>query len=230
MSDARRRKSKHTSSLLGETGFEQKNQKVRFEDEEAKQTYTEASPVHPCPVVIGGVNPATTFNGVIYQQTGFPNPQFSQHRGIYNQYPTSVPTGQAVVFPTHRYSPWVISQPSVTITPQQINGMAADYQNTSNLNTGLSFQPQVPDTTYGPIPHTYVPRFDGGAMFAHPVFPVSYTVAPRQIFFTPYPIAMPAMFSQVPMVPAPLWQAGYYYASPTLRWAFSRRNGKCQRC
>lgn len=40
--------------------------------------------------------------------------------------------------------------------------MSADYQNTSQPPTGLHFQPPVPDTTFGPIPHVYVPRFDGG--------------------------------------------------------------------
>ncbi|KAL7923572.1 hypothetical protein ACQKWADRAFT_326045 [Trichoderma austrokoningii] len=38
----------------------------------------------------------------------------------------------------------------------------ADYQNAAPMPSGFNFQPPVPDTTFGPIPHVYVPRFDGG--------------------------------------------------------------------
>jgi hypothetical protein len=40
----------------------------------------------------------------------------------------------------------------------------ADYQNAAPMPHGVNFQPPVPDTTFGPIPHVYVPRFDGGFM------------------------------------------------------------------
>lgn len=40
----------------------------------------------------------------------------------------------------------------------------ADYQNAAPMPSGVNFQPPVPDTTFGPIPHVYVPRFDGGFM------------------------------------------------------------------
>lgn len=40
----------------------------------------------------------------------------------------------------------------------------ADYQNAAPMASGVNFQPPVPDTTFGPIPHVYVPRFDGGFM------------------------------------------------------------------
>nr|XP_036577504.1 uncharacterized protein CTRU02_12491 [Colletotrichum truncatum]KAF6784502.1 hypothetical protein CTRU02_12491 [Colletotrichum truncatum] len=36
----------------------------------------------------------------------------------------------------------------------------ADYQNVAPPAGGLHFQPPVPDTTYGPMQHVYVPRFD----------------------------------------------------------------------
>ncbi|EHK47566.1 hypothetical protein TRIATDRAFT_272379 [Trichoderma atroviride IMI 206040] len=38
----------------------------------------------------------------------------------------------------------------------------ADYQNAAPMPSSVNFQPPVPDTTFGPIPHVYVPRFDGG--------------------------------------------------------------------
>ncbi|KAJ4153210.1 hypothetical protein LMH87_009707 [Akanthomyces muscarius] len=37
----------------------------------------------------------------------------------------------------------------------------AYYQNAGPPPSGVNFQPPVPDTTFGPIPHVYVPRFDG---------------------------------------------------------------------
>ncbi|RDA87732.1 hypothetical protein CP532_1768 [Ophiocordyceps camponoti-leonardi (nom. inval.)] len=36
----------------------------------------------------------------------------------------------------------------------------ADYQNAVPHPAGVNFQPPVPDNTFGPIPHLYVPRFD----------------------------------------------------------------------
>lgn len=68
--------------------------------------------------------------------------------------------------------------------PQQLGG----YQNAAPVNPGaLNFQPQTPDTTYGPYHHTYVPRFDGGSgtyvvqpgIVCHSVPPIN---APSPIF------------------------------------------------
>ncbi|RCI15784.1 hypothetical protein L249_2978 [Ophiocordyceps polyrhachis-furcata BCC 54312] len=39
-------------------------------------------------------------------------------------------------------------------------GQMADYQNAVPHPPGVNFQPPVPDNTFGPIPHLYVPRFD----------------------------------------------------------------------
>ncbi|KAM5345362.1 hypothetical protein ACJ41O_011224 [Fusarium nematophilum] len=46
--------------------------------------------------------------------------------------------------------------------PPANNNTMADYQNAAPPPNGVHFQPPVPDTTFGPIPHVYVPRFDGG--------------------------------------------------------------------
>ena len=46
-------------------------------------------------------------------------------------------------------------------TARGFNTMA-DYHNTVPPPCGVNFQPPVPDTTFGPMPHVYVPRFDGG--------------------------------------------------------------------
>lgn len=92
-----------------------------------------------------------------------------------------------------------------------------NYQNTSNPNNGLHFQPQVPDTTYGTIPHTYIPRFDGGTIFAHPLCHVSYAVPPRPILYSiPCQVAVPTMWYQSPVGSASAWHqlSTLYYASP----------------
>ncbi|ROV94402.1 hypothetical protein VSDG_05954 [Cytospora chrysosperma] len=43
-----------------------------------------------------------------------------------------------------------------------------DYQNAAPNNGGLNFQPQVPDTSLGPMIHTYRPSYDGGVVYAQP--------------------------------------------------------------
>lgn len=50
--------------------------------------------------------------------------------------------------------------PGVSYIGHHQNNMG-DYQNCAPPPTGVNFQPPVPDTTFGPIPHVYVPRFDG---------------------------------------------------------------------
>lgn len=68
--------------------------------------------------------------------------------------------------------------------PQQLDG----YQNAAPVNPGaMNFQPQTPDTTYGPYHHTYVPRFDGGngSYVVQPgivCHPVPSTNTPQPIF------------------------------------------------
>lgn len=54
-------------------------------------------------------------------------------------------------------------QPSVFVNmPEQLGG----YQNAVPFNPGVKhYQPQVPDTSFGPMCHTYVPRFDSGGVY-----------------------------------------------------------------
>ncbi|KAG6006613.1 hypothetical protein E4U21_006835 [Claviceps maximensis] len=47
------------------------------------------------------------------------------------------------------------------IGPYQQQNNMGDYQNCVPPPMGVNFQPPVPDTTFGPIQHVYVPRFDG---------------------------------------------------------------------
>ncbi|TDZ49928.1 hypothetical protein CTRI78_v007707 [Colletotrichum trifolii] len=46
--------------------------------------------------------------------------------------------------------------------PPRFHANMVDYQNVAPPPGGLHFQPPVPDTTYGAIPHVYVPRHDNG--------------------------------------------------------------------
>lgn len=80
----------------------------------------------------------------------------TQQPGQY-QFPGSVP-------PTVLLPPGIYQQPHQTI-PQSVPGiqqqnLAMAYSTGSMPNMGQHFQPPVPDTTNGPISHTYHPRFD----------------------------------------------------------------------
>lgn len=79
---------------------------------------------------------------------------------------------------------------------------------------GVNFQPPVPDTTFGPIPHLYVPRFDpvpqgvqvGGFPSSVRYLPV---VAP-----CPAPRMEPSAATFSVLVPRTFYSGGYpYYAS-----------------
>ncbi|KAF5138733.1 hypothetical protein E5D57_002519 [Metarhizium anisopliae] len=72
-----------------------------------------------------------------------------------------------------------------------------DYQNCAPPPTGVNFQPPVPDTTFGPMPHVYVPRFDGGPVYGgggvvHPVAaaPQGYVVQPGMVPLAQQPVML----------------------------------------
>ncbi|KAK2592514.1 hypothetical protein QQS21_009789 [Conoideocrella luteorostrata] len=96
-----------------------------------------------------------------------------------------------------------------------------DYQNCVPPPTGVNFQPPVPDTTFGPIPHVYMPRFDGPvqvgvpfsfvpsslspAAVAQPAvgpMPVQNTYAVPQPSYVPVTHGQPVMFNGQAYVPA----------------------------
>ncbi|KUI65582.1 hypothetical protein VM1G_00154 [Cytospora mali] len=103
----------------------------------------------------------------------------------------------------------IASQPSIITNPQTIttaypyaihypgqpapfliaNATTMDgYQNSGPSNNGLNFQPQVPDTSLGPMMHTYRPSYDNGVYVAHP------GIAPIR----------PMNVAQAPLVAAPV--------------------------
>ncbi|KAH8673680.1 hypothetical protein BX600DRAFT_433295 [Xylariales sp. PMI_506] len=118
---------------------------------------------------------------------------------------------------THRLPAALISLNPSTSSPHHYyysvsnyNSIMDDYGNGFMPNTGQHFQPPVPDTTYGPIPHVYNPRFDNGfqavgngvqGMPWQPALPYAYPypAAPfAQQQVAPAPMAMPVMGLQQP--------------------------------
>ena len=69
-------------------------------------------------------------------------------------------------------APLVTSQPiPISTYPHLISTInMGDYENTGNMDRGVHFQPQVPDTSFGPHVHTFVPpRPDNGVIFIQQV-------------------------------------------------------------
>lgn len=91
-----------------------------------------------------------------------------------NQIYTHALPGQALFHnhPTTNFAPYPysINQPGQPTPTSVSNGTNMDgYQNAFPNNVGLHFQPQVPDTSLGPMTHVYQPRFDNGCVaFPHP--------------------------------------------------------------
>lgn len=83
--------------------------------------------------------------------------------------------------------------------------MAADYQNAAPPNLGMNYQPQVPDTTFGPMTHIHRPRFDPpGLVAVQPAISVSVQSPPAVMVPQPgIQVAMGPVF-QPPIMAAPI--------------------------
>lgn len=69
--------------------------------------------------------------------------------------------------PTTNFAPFPYSTDQQGPAPQVPVGNDTKmdgYQNSFPNNNGLHFQPQVPDTSLGPMTHIYQPRFDNGCV------------------------------------------------------------------
>ncbi|KAF4468615.1 hypothetical protein FALBO_4493 [Fusarium albosuccineum] len=101
--------------------------------------------------------------------------------------------------------------------PPAANTMG-DYQNAAPPPGGVHFQPPVPDTTFGPIPHVYVPRFDGG------LAGVQVGLPPVHFVSAPLPTAacttVPVVGAMGPQPAAPggyvVHQQPYYVQQPAM--------------
>ncbi|KND92359.1 hypothetical protein TOPH_03097, partial [Tolypocladium ophioglossoides CBS 100239] len=99
----------------------------------------------------------------------------------------------------------------------------ASYSNAGPPPAGVNFQPPVPDSTFGPMPHVYVPRFDAAGPPAHgvpfqsaqvglPVSPVQFLPVVAAVASAEMPATTAAAFSV--LVPKTCYLNGYtYYAS-----------------
>lgn len=91
----------------------------------------------------------------------------------------------------------------------------ADYQNAAPMPSGVNFQPPVPDTTFGPMPHVYVPRFDGGFM------PAAVQVGLPSVQF----VSAPAACSTTVVMPKTFYYYNngftYYASRPAAQFLFS---------
>ncbi|XWX01077.1 hypothetical protein V2A60_009102 [Cordyceps javanica] len=102
----------------------------------------------------------------------------------------------------------------------------ANYQNAGPPNSGVNFQPPVPDTTFGPIPHVYIPRFDATHASGHPVGPpfLHLVHAPAEYHCPPsFTVIIPKTFytdgfnyyaSQPAYSTVPVGQPGFVVAQP----------------
>ena len=109
--------------------------------------------------------------------------------------------------------PYSVSRPGQAPAVPVSNDTTMDgYQNAWPNNNGLHFQPQVPDTSLGPMTHVYQPRFDNGCVaYPHPGIvvcqPSSFIsvshppLAP--LLITPFQPVRPATFAPQPLAVAP---------------------------
>lgn len=137
---------------------------------------------------------------------------FVHHTGAFNQ---AFPHGQPV--PPTNFINYPGQPAFIAAAPVAMAG----YVNPPN--TGIHFQPQVPDTTNGPYVHTYHPRHDQAqtyqtyyvpAVGANVYFPpVQQPVMQPVLQQQQHVIQQPVIYqTQVP-VPAAVCQCTHYYAS-----------------
>lgn len=113
--------------------------------------------------------------------------------------------------------PYIGQLPPQQFVPQQFTGPAAsmaNYQNAAPQPTGVNFQPPVPDTTFGPIPHVYVPRFDGAPVYGAQVgYPFVHYVSDS----ASAPVHVPGTFTVI--MPKTFYLNGYTYYASYIPWA-----------
>ncbi|CAJ0541735.1 Ff.00g081990.m01.CDS01 [Fusarium sp. VM40] len=144
-------------------------------------------------------------------------------QSLSHQVPTSFispPPQQPQIFPLPQFHPasFINTGPTnntqspityIGIGPQTPTtnhpNIMGDYQNAAPPVQGVHFQPPVPDTTFGPMQHVYVPRFDGGLTGVQQ--PFVGTMAPQPNAYgsyvvqqQPYYIQQPAMGQQPVLV------------------------------
>ncbi|KAI1085716.1 hypothetical protein F5B20DRAFT_587667 [Whalleya microplaca] len=102
---------------------------------------------------VNGANPISAQQPQLHQTPGFVPP--TQAPPGFFQNTTTQPSPYFATVSQN-----TTTQPNPYFAPASQDPITMAYQNGAMPNAGQHFQPQVPDTTYGPIMHTYHPRFD----------------------------------------------------------------------
>lgn len=117
------------------------------------------SPLSSTPTTHSGIQP--------YNNPAGTTPQLGQNHVYHhvvapaaNSYPFPAQQQQQQPFVQHAAVSYAGQQPHPIVFVNKDGTMS--YQNAGPPPAGLHFQPQTPDTTYGPMVHHYVPRHDGG--------------------------------------------------------------------
>lgn len=107
---------------------------------------------------------------------------------------------------------------SPALNLNQANTMG-DYQNAAPPVHGLHFQPPVPDTTFGPMQHVYVPRHDGGLAGLQVGSPASFNyVSAAPFTIAPATLTAPSSSYNTVVVPKTFYLNGYTYYASLLCW------------
>ncbi|RKK15341.1 hypothetical protein BFJ68_g156 [Fusarium oxysporum] len=151
--------------------------------------------------------------------TGFVSPTPQQHQFLSPQFHPApfINAGQ------NQLTPSPITYIGIGPQSPAVNtANMGDYQNTAPPVHGMNFQPPVPDTTFGPMQHVYVPRFDnglagvpvGGYAGVQVCAPSFSYVAPTAPLLSPVPMTTPACTTVV--VPKTFYLNGYTYYQPAI--------------
>ncbi|RXG46450.1 hypothetical protein VDGE_05886 [Verticillium dahliae] len=154
----------------------------------------------PAPII--GANPT---HGVSYGTHFSTNPGRSVGPAGYINFSANLKNPGSNQLPT-------INQIPLNTNPGHIipDPAMADYQFGGPRPAGPSYQPPVPDTTYGPMTHVYRPRFDNGAYFVH-----GQNVCNDPSFFVPRTVFPPAGYLvDRPILPNNSPAYYHYYQQP----------------
>jgi hypothetical protein len=179
-----------------------------------QQTQGQAPPtIHPTVPVYNNFAPIPTAG----QQV------FLHNTGTFNPFPYGQPV-QPTDFINYPGQPQPAPSGFVNSFGQRTYIAAADpvamsgYVNPAN--TGIHFQPQVPDTTNGPYVHTYHPRHDQAQTYYVPAVGANFCLPSMTLQPILQPTAVQPVFQQQPVVyhahvqaPAVVCQCTQYYAS-----------------
>lgn len=165
---------------------------------------------------VSGINPALGQQQNVHQTPGFPGPYPAPGlHGSQSFVAANTNTGARLGFLPHGNTDNHLLIPHQPFHTSQVNQpflsfphfpcrtvstsiplvlvTMADYGNGFMPNTGQHFQPPVPDTTYGPIQHTYYPRYDSAPRAAGSDIPVTNPAAPC---VCPVPVPAPVSVHQ----------------------------------